>query len=378
MAKSKSDKPKKAAVKPTAREILQGVLKELREKIPGFRGGFGDEPEIKKMMEYPSFETPVPSLNRGINGGIPGGRWTTIFGAEKVGKTTLCGQAIAIDQDKEPDGRWAWFDVEDTFDAKYMAALGIDLDRIILVPAGQIMEDQQDALIRLAATGFLRGFVIDSVGSYVAGQEMTQKKTGELKSMRDDTMVSVPRKLSEFLRRATPQFSRHKMAQVLIGHMYQGIHATNPSMNKLVQKGGNALKHWAGLRLVIRRTNDEDLKKSVVQPDGEMKLCHVGFKAIIRIDKTKVSPTEGQEVEIPFIYGMGFDSVEATIRTAMAMGVIEQRGAWYRHPLFPGKNVQIQGKAATKQFVKENPSVLTAISDEVLAVSAEVFGLKEA
>jgi len=356
-----------------AHDILQATLQELRDTIPDFRGGFGNEPEVQKMMEIPFFKTPIAALNRAMGGGIPGGRWTTIFGPEKVGKTSICGQTIAIDQELHPDGRWAWFDVEDTFDERYMCALGMDMSRLILVPAGQIMEDQQDALIKLVRTGFLRGFVIDSVGSYVASQEMVKKKTGALKSMKDDTMVAVPRKLSEFLRRATPQFSRHKMAQILIGHKYQGI----GQFPKMEQKGGNALKHWAGMRLDIYRSRDDALKKAVVQPDGQMKECFIGFKSTIRIDKSKVSPTEGQEVEVPFIHGMGFDSVESTIRTALALGVVETRGAYYRHALFPGEKAQVHGKAATNQFIRENPSVLSAIADEILAVSDEMFGLKK-
>ena len=370
--KKKTKKAAKAALTP--QEILAATLSDLREKIEGFRGGFASDPEVKEMIAYPRFATPIAVLNRLTAGGPPGGKWTTIFGPEKVGKTTICLQLIAEDMERNPQGTWVWFDVENSFDEDWAAVLGVDLGRLIIVPAGMIMEDSMDSVIALAKTGVLRGFVIDSMGSYVAVQEMMTKK-GVEKGMREDTVTSVPRKLGEFLRKATPQIARFKMCQVLIGHVYQKIDPTNPRAG-MEQKGGNAVKHWAHLRLTIRRSNEKDLKRMVVQPDGHTKECYIGFKGIIRTDKTRQSATEGQEVEVPFIYGIGFDSAESVTRSALAMNVIEQVGAYYRHPLFPGDKCQIQGKDAMKSFVRENPTVLAALTDQILSVTDEIFGLK--
>jgi recombination protein RecA len=368
----KKTKKKQKADEPTSYEVLQATLKELRASVPGFRGGFGSEPEVQEMLDYPKYPCPIPAINRLSGGGIPGGKWTTIFGPEKVGKTTFCLQLIAHDQEENKDVRWAWFDVENGFDREYAAALGVDLERLLVVPAGMIMEDQMDAVIKLGKTGFLRGFVVDSMGSYVAVQELMTKK-GADRGMREDTVTAVARKLSEFFRKATPQIARHKMAQILIGHLYQGIGA----YEGMVQKGGHAVKHWAHLRFTLRRTSDDDLKKPVVQPDGQTKNCFVGFNSILRVDKTKQSATEGQEVEVPFLYGIGFDSVESSIRTGMALGVIERVGAWYRHHTFPGDKCQLQGKSKTKEFVRENPSVLATITNEILQITDEMYGLKK-
>ena len=369
-----SSKKKKKSDAPSPQEVLAVVLDDLRANVPGFRGGFYADPAVKAMVDYPKFALPIPHMNRLTGGGVPGGKWTTIYGKEKTGKTSLCGQIIATDHEAEPTGMWAWFDVENSFDAAYHAQFGVDLDRLVVVPAGMIMEDQMDAIISLGKQGILRGFVVDSMGSYVAVQELMTKK-GVERGMREDTVTAVARKLSEFLRKSTPQIARFKMAQILIGHLYQDINPSNPRAG-MVQKGGNAVKHWAHLRLVLRRANDKDLKRAVIQPDGQTKECYVGFTSIIRVDKTRQSATEGQEVEVPFIYGVGFDSVEATLRTALALGIIQTAGAWYKHPLFPGDKCQIQGKQNAKQFVRENPSVMAKISDQVLSHTDEAFGLK--
>jgi recombination protein RecA len=373
-AKKKTKKKVTRKAEPTPHELLQSALAEVRDKVEGFRGGFGSEPEVKEMLEYPRFSTPIASLNRMVAGGFPGGKWTTIFGREKVGKTSLCLQTIAENMESDPNAIWCWFDVENSFDSDYAAALGIDLKRLIIVPAGMIMEDSMDSIISLSKTGALRGFIVDSMGSYVAVQELMTKK-GVERGMREDTVTAVARKLSEFFRKATPQIARYKMCQVLIGHMYQKIDSTNPRAG-MEQKGGHAVKHWAHLRLLLYRSNTQELKKDVVQPDGRKKECYVGYMGTILVDKTRQSATEGQSVEVPFIYGVGFDSVEATVRTALAMNVIEQRGAWFRYHLFPGDKCQIQGKDKMKQFVRDNPTVLSSVSDQILSVTDEMFGLK--
>jgi hypothetical protein len=157
-----------------------------------------------------------------------------------------------------------------------------------------------------------------------------------------------------------------RFVQFLIGHVYQNI---DPSgKGGFVQKGGTGLQHAAHLRLYIRREYDKENRGDIVMPDGRKKAVQLGYNAIIKIDKTKQSATEGHEIAIPFQFGVGFDSDAATINSAFALGIIHQGGAYYTHETFPldsKEKHRIKGKANAMEFLKDNPEALEKVRLEI-------------
>ncbi|MGA9273174.1 MAG: ATPase domain-containing protein, partial [Candidatus Cybelea sp.] len=63
-------------------------------------------------------------------GGFPRGRIVEIYGPESSGKTTLALHAIAEAQ--KTGGTAAFIDVEHALDPNYAAALGVDLDNLLV------------------------------------------------------------------------------------------------------------------------------------------------------------------------------------------------------------------------------------------------------
>ena len=84
-------------------------------------------------------------------GGIPKGRIIEIYGPESSGKTTVSLHVIAETQKK--GGTAAFIDAEHALDPVYAAALGVDLDNLLVSQPdnGEQALDIADELIRSAA-----------------------------------------------------------------------------------------------------------------------------------------------------------------------------------------------------------------------------------
>ena len=82
----------------------------------------------------------IPTGSIGLNvalgvGGYPRGRIIEIYGPESSGKTTLAIHAIAEAQ--KAGGIAAFIDAEHAFDRFYAAKLGVDVDNLADITAGQ-------------------------------------------------------------------------------------------------------------------------------------------------------------------------------------------------------------------------------------------------
>lgn len=352
------------------------VQRDLEKKFPGARLGFASDPNMRKYLEYGKMETPWPMLNALTNGGIPIGKPTTIFGPPGAGKTTMVLQQIAHWMQRNKYGDWIWADAENSWDEDYAAHLGVDPDRIYYIPGDRIMEDVLEMIIQLAQTGSFVGMVIDSLGGFAASQQVQKKpqsigKDGKAKTIHDDTVAAVPKKISQYLTVSNMKFAKlepeQRFAQLLIGHVYQNIDPTGRG-SPFQEKGGTHLQHASHLKFFVRREYDKDNKGKVTMPDGRVKDVMLGYNGIIKIGKTKQSATEGHEIALPFQFGVGFDSDAATINSAFALGIISQGGAYYTHETFPldsKEKHRIKGKDNAIQFLKENPEALAQIRLEI-------------
>lgn len=333
------------------RAELEKVLKDLNKK-KNLRLGFNDIPEI----EY--YETPFVTFNKLTGGGFPKAKYTTIAGPEKTGKTTLILQTIGYLMSQDPEFTVLWTDAEDTLTKKWSSIHGIDEDRFILQRYSQDAESFEklaDDAIKIIETGGVNMWVIDSVGALLTKAEME-------KDVNDETMLTLPRKLSLFFRKTANTVSNNKVCCLLIGQVYT-VPAANYAQYEV--KGGNALKHWASLRIMTRRGNKDEAPPPVKirMPDGETRQVPSGWAQHLKVDKTKLNENEGQEILLQFILGRGLDSVTASITALLGSETIERKGGWYYHDKLP--DGKIQGKDTLISFLTENRSVLDEIVKEL-------------
>ncbi len=361
----------------TAKQKLARAL-AITDKMT--RQVFGHETKIvgiasqmqELVFKYISFG--LLALDQILGGGVLRGRFTAIVGPEQTCKTLLAMLAVAQAQREDPNCICVWIDQENTFDPRWAALHGIDLDRLLII-GPEILEDQMDILERVLWETAPAVVVYDSVGAAVSYQELETSK-GTRKSSRDETMAMTARVLSKFFRRFTYQVAQTAPAFIFITHLYQKIGVMFGPDTEI--KGGNALKAYCSAILsTSRRKGDQDKKIKIQMPDGRVIEIFPAFELVVGVHKTKQSPTEGHRVAIPFIHGKGLSNIDSVIEMAFGAGVIQKNGEWYTHyPSFNDAGVDSNGWVSGKQncidFIKAHPDIFEAILVDVgLAMAQE-------
>jgi len=321
--------------------------------------------------KYEFYSTPFSTVNNLI-GGIPRARFCTIAGPEHTGKGAFCAQLIAHLQAEDPDFVCLWSDFESSFDDKWASNLGVDLDRLLIqryTTDVDTMEKALDQALEIVKSVKPNMWIIDSIGALIPKGDVYDSK-GTSKSLENPNMLNLQRKLGEFYRKANIMIAPSKdykgCAVILIGQIY-----TVPDAHTTLEavKGGNAVKHWAHLRLMFRRGPKSDWpeKVKIKTPDGETREVFPGWSGRIKVEKTRINANEGKEVLLPFKHGLGFDSKSTTINSAFGLGLIARTGAYYSSPHLPeGK---VQGKETVIKFFNDNQEAYNKLYQDVMSAA---------
>ncbi len=361
----------------------------MKEKIDKILKQF---PTLKKASDLKPIEyipTPFPPLNALTSGGFPRGRYTTIAGPSGVGKTLVVLQTIAYNQAINPNFVAAIADVECSLDKNWLAKLGIDLDRLYVIQFSEeekkkvkkkkgdaeedssaptneellestahheyalTMEWYTDRIIEYTKTGAIDLILVDSVGAFLTKSEKN-------KTMEENTMLTLQRKLGEFFRRNVHDCSLSGTAIVFIGHVYNVPTTTGVTLEEV--RGGHAFKYYPSLRLIQRRGSPKvegTPTSKIMCPDGKEREIFYGWPCRIKLEKTKVNPNESQEIVIPFVPNKGLDSERTTILSAFAYGLLDMAGAWISSEFILNENGEpggkLQGKDNCVAYFQNNP-----------------------
>jgi recombination protein RecA len=270
-------------------------------------------------------------------GGIPRGRVVEIFGAESSGKTTIALHVIAEAQRR--GGIAAFIDAEHALDPTYAAALGVDLDELLISQpdTGEQALEIADTLVR---SGAIDVIVVDSVAALVPRAEIE----GE---MGDSHVGLQARLMSQALRKLSGNLSRSDTAAIFINQLREkiGVMFGSPETTP----GGRALKFYASVRMDVRRI--ENLK------DGAEV---VGSRVRVKIVKNKTAPPFRQ-AEFDIIYGKGISREGSLLDVGVEQGLIKKSGAWFTY-----EGTQIgQGRENARQFLIDNPDVALDIEKRI-------------
>lgn len=323
------------------RKYRRSLDKDLVDKV---EVGLASEIELAYSFMIP----PIASLSHlmgsddGKAGGFPRGKISVVAGPEKSGKTTLLLQTLAYEMEKNPNNIYLWVDAENSFDEPYAKKLGIDFERLIFIRNG-LMHDLVNRIIEMAEENIISGVIVDSVGGLTPKEEVEDSK-GNKHGVEKDHMLNLQRRLGQFFRMIGPHLGKFNIPIILIAHVYQ-----DPNRNgAFVVKGGNSLKHWGHVRLMMSRTNDDSTKKKIVMPDGNTVEVPTGHDVIIKLDKTRQNSKEGQSIVVPYRYGIGLDAIESIVSVAMNAGIVKRGGAWYNYG-----DSKMQGRKGVIEFFKD-------------------------
>ena len=272
-------------------------------------------------------------------GGLPRGRIVEIYGPESSGKTTLSLHCIAEGQ--KNNGNVAFIDVEHALDPTYAAALGVDVDSL-LVSQPDTGEDALEIAEALIRSGAIDVIVIDSVAALVPKAEFE----GEL----GDSHVGLhARLMSQALRKLAGAINKSNCVAIFINQLREkvGVVYGNPE----VTTGGRALKFYSSVRIDIR-------KQEVLKQNGEMIGAHTKAKVV----KNKLAPPF-REAEFDIMYGKGISRTGELLDLAVKADVVQKAGAWFS---YDGKRLG-QGRDNVKELLENDKELSKEIEDKLMA-----------
>jgi recombination protein RecA len=182
--------------------------------------------------------TGFQALDAALGGGIPRGRILELFGPSACGKTTLALQAAAHLQSSALTV--GWIDADHTFNPAYAAALGVSIDRlIVLQPA--FAEQALEMARRLADSSAVDLIVVDSAAALVPMLEL-ETAIGE------SGHGLQARVLASGLRKLAAEAARSGAAALFLNQ----LRGRSEAIEDETTAGGPALKLHAAARIALR------------------------------------------------------------------------------------------------------------------------------
>lgn len=149
-----------------------GNFKQLEKE---FKKDYGEEVGGAgyALPEFPRLPTGYFGFDLASGGGIPMGKFIEIFGKEGSCKTVFALKLIANMQRMYPDKENAFFDIENTYDPKWAAKLGVDTDKLYVYNPdyGEQIIDMVEGLLGSPDCGLI---VLDSLAAIATTRELGQ------------------------------------------------------------------------------------------------------------------------------------------------------------------------------------------------------------
>ncbi len=333
-----------ATPKTVSSEGKSGRQSGINDALDAIRAKFGED-SIMKLGEKPKVNVnAIPTGSLGLDwalgiGGVPRGRIIEIFGPESSGKTTLALHIVAEAQ--KLGGVCAYIDAEHAMDPEYSKKLGVKIDDLLISQpdTGEQALEIVDSLIR---TNKMDVVVIDSVAALTPRAEIE----GDMGAYHVGTQA---RLMSQALRKLTAIVARSKATVIFINQirMQIGVMFGNPETTP----GGKALKFYASVRLDIRRI--AQIKKGEEIMGGRIR---------VKVVKNKVA-APFKQTEFDLMYNEGISQEGEIIALGEKFELLQKSGSSYSF----GETKLGRGYDATRQFLRENPTVKEEILGKIRA-----------
>lgn len=344
MAKKKAAKAEES--KKQAISSLDVARKAIEKKYGNVIKTMGE----KSLAPPPTISTGSLGLDSALGcGGFVMGRVYEVFGHPSGGKTTLTMSMIA--QAQKRGMTCCFVDAERAADPKLFKAMGVDIDKLILIEAFS-GDENLDALESLIKTGEIDVAVVDSVSALIPKAEANSE-------MEDQFMGLLARLMSKAMRKFVPLAGETNTLLVFINQVRSKIGGYG---NPETTTGGVALDFSASGRIKV--SGGASKASRILDAAGEVIGHHTNFL----ISKNKFGKPY-RTASSPLIYGVGYDQHWECLNIAVDLGIIEKAGAWFK---YNDENIG-QGELKALRFLKEEELVFNEIRDSIIII----LGLNE-
>lgn len=326
-----------------------------------------------------SIKEPLPSissgsviLDRAIGGrknmfgvipcaGYPHGGVINIYGMESSGKTTL---ALSAAAELNRQGKTVlYIDWENEICPDYAAKIGVAIDDPTLFKLAQPETLEQGMRMIWAASHHgVDLIVIDSVGTAIPEEWMKEQALKEKGNMGRVGLVAA--KWSKFL----PQnkYKQKRSGSVIIGisQLRSKIGGMGMGPTHTVQ-GGNIWKYQSSIRIMLRKI--KTLKEKKFDPITGMEVEEpVGLMVKAKLDKCKISTSQGKECIFQIRQGEGIDNIGSFINLAINNKLIKKGGAWLTYTRTNGEEIKCQGMSKLREKFIQDETLYKEIHDIVM------------
>jgi recombination protein RecA len=262
-------------------------------------------------------------------GGLPLGRFISIYGPDSSGKTTL---ALSISrQALLKEKKILYIDVEQTLDntlVKLVLGDTFDSEKFLVIKPETAEQAFQIAEAAIDSKEF-KVIIFDSIGA------MAPEK--ELEDDFGDANVALAARLSTtFLRRNAYNVRINNILFIFINQVRASIGTQYAKAYET--PGGYAIKHYSSLSIMLTHAEDIYAKKT------DKNTAYGNWVKFI-IKKNKVG-TPHREAKFPIIWGVGIDFYRDTLEFAKMLGIIITKGPYL---VF---NMETLGQGENKSLIK--------------------------
>lgn len=261
-------------------------------------------------------------------GGIPVGKIVEIYGPESSGKSTLVLEIIA--QAQKMEKFCCLVDFENSFDAKYAEALGVNI-KDLDIQQPDSMEDGYN-FITDAIDGELFDLIVLDSHTAAIPRKLIENKIG------DATMAIQARFNSQFLGVIKTPLNKKGITLLAVSQLRTNIGGYG---DPNVPTGGQGWKFYSDMRIKTQRQLDKENELN---------------KTKATIIKNKCSKPFGV-AEFNIDWGKGIDTMQEIMDLSIEAGLLKKGGAWYT--LEDGS--KIQGDNGMKKYFKDNPDFYSEI-----------------
>jgi recombination protein RecA len=343
------------ALNPEAAALVAKINKEMGE---------GAVIVASDMTTPPAFTTGDLGLDISLGGGWPGNQWCEVIGMESHGKTFVVLKTIAANQALDPEFTTLWIAAE-PYDTDQATALGVDNDRIVLIPT-QDMTYAYEKILEFAEQRAVDCVVIDSYPAMIAAEE-------EEKSMDEAVVALGARFTGKFFRKAghawrrNPDGSERPILGLFINQYRDKIGGFAPHGTPKTTPGGNAKNYAFYVRAEVKR--DEFIEEGL--PGKNMKVKVGQVIKVTTIKNKAAAPRQVTTIDAYFrdapAHGFKrgeYDKVKTLVIYGLLFDVIIRKGAYYHIG-----DLKIMGKDPMIERIREDVDLQEYIEAEVRQIA---------